>query len=200
MSAQINSKTAAGLFGFCDYMVEKGYATTAVTDPWKTAARKVLGTVFGEGYESTDLTSLDLEDVISRFETKTLGAYKHDSVVAYGRRLRNAVEAYLAFVDTGKPPQLRRPSRSSKAGANGAKKVSAASSVKPRPLQRVREQPAGELIQFPFPLRTGEMAQLHLPRSLRKEDADRLSAFLRTLQAEPQKELPERAGEEAQAA
>jgi len=51
-----------------------------------------------------------------------------------------------------------------------------------------------------FPLRSGEMAQLQLPARLQREDADRLSAFLRTLQVETQKEIPERTGEEAQAA
>jgi hypothetical protein len=194
MAGQINSKTAAGLFEFCDFVVEKGYGTTAATDPWKTAVRKILGTVYGEDFESTDLTSLDYGDLLSRFETLSRGQYKHDSVVAYGRRLRNAVDAYLAYVDTGKPPQLRRSSAAAKPAAKVEAKNPASSSG-----TRQQEQ-MGELIKFPFPLRTGEMAQLHLPRRLQKDDADRLSAFLRTLQTEPQKELPERTGEEAEAA
>jgi hypothetical protein len=193
MAGQINNKTVAGLFEFCDFVVEKGYGTTAATDPWKTAVRKILGTVYGEDFESADLTSLDYDDLLSRFETLSRGRYKHDSVVTYGRRLRNAVDAYFAYVDTGKPPQLRRSSAAAKPAKAEAKKPASS------PSARQQEQ-MGELIKFPFPLRTGEMAQLHLPRRLQRDDADRLSAFLRTLQTEPQKELPERTGEEAEAA
>lgn len=195
MSA-INSKTTAGLFEFCDFMVDKGYATTAATDPWKTAARKVLGTVYGDEFEGTDLTSIDFDDVIARFETLTRGQYKHESVLAYARRLKNAVDAYLEFLETGKPPQLRRSSTSTKTEAK--KPAAAASSASPKPKQQ--QEPMGELIKFPFPLRSGEMAQLHLPRRLQQDDADRLSAFLRTLQVETQKEIPQRTGEEAEAA
>lgn len=49
------------------------------------------------------------------------------------------------------------------------------------------------LVKFPFPLRSGEMAELVLPRELHSEDADRITHFLRALQMEPQKALPERA-------
>jgi hypothetical protein len=198
--SQINNKTAAGLFEFCDFMVEKDYATTAATDPWKTAARKILGTVFGEEeYEGIDLSALDFDDVIQRFETKTRGDYKHESVLAYGRRLKNAVDAYMEYVNTGKPPRVRRASTSAKAEAK--KSTSTANSAKQAQQQQQQPEPAmGELIKFPFPLKTGEMAQLQLPRRIQKDDADRLTAFLRTLQVEPQRELPERAGEKAEAA
>jgi hypothetical protein len=193
----INSKTTAGLFEFCDFMVEKGYATTAATDPWKTAARKMLGTVFGEEFEGTDLTSLDFDDVTTRFETLTRGQYKHESVLTYARRLKNAVDAYLEYLDTGKPPQLRRSSATTKPEP---KKASSSSSAPKLKQPKQQQEPMGDLVKFPFPLKGGEMAQLHLPRRLQRDDADRLSAFLRTLQIEPQKEIPRRTGEEAEAA
>ena len=40
------------------------------------------------------------------------------------------------------------------------------------------------------------MAQLRLPTRLDKTDVDRLSAFLRTLQAEEQPQIPRRKGED----
>lgn len=194
--SRINDKTADGLFDFCDFMVDKGYATSGATDPWKTATRKVLGTVYDDDFGSTDLADIDLDDVMSRFETLTRGQYKHESVQAYGRRIRNAIDAYMEFLDTGKPPQLRRASRP--AGPKSEKKPPEKQTEKRAAVPQDKE--SGDLIQFPFPLRDGAMAQLHLPRRLQKDDADRLSAFLRTLQVETQKELPERTGEEAQAA
>lgn len=195
MSSTINTKTADGLFEFCDYMVEKGYATSNAMDAWKTATRKILSTVHGESYGETDLTNIEFEDLLQRFETLTLSDYKPDSRVAYARRMKNAVEAYLEFVETGQPPKLRRPTRT----ASG-QKPNGQTHPEQTPAAPPRRQPAGELIEFPFPLQTGEMARLHLPRRLRSEDATRLSAFIRTLQLEPQKELPERTGEEAKAA
>lgn len=195
MSDKINSKTVEGLFAFCDFMVEKGYATTAAMDPWKTAARKVFAAVHGDEFESETLDGIDLDDVLNRFETLTRGQYKHESVVTYGRRVRNAIDGYMEFLDTGRPPQLRKtrtaPAKKAEAKAPAAKATKKAAAD---------PSPMGELIKFPFPLRSGEMAQLQLPPRLQRDDADRLSAFLRTLQVETPKEIPERTGEEAQAA
>lgn len=196
MSDTINSKTVDGLFAFCDFMVEKGYATSAAMDPWKTAARKVFGAVFGEGFESETLDGIDLDDVLGRFETLTRSQYKHESLVTYGRRVRNAIDGYMEFLDTGRPPQLRK-ARTAPVAKKAETKAPAAKVTKKAVTDPA---PTGELIKFPFPLRSGEMAQLQLPARLQREDADRLSAFLRTLQVETQKEIPERTGEEAQAA
>src|SRR3978361_106313 len=90
----LQSKTTAGLFEFCDYMHEKGYATTGAMEPWKTAAKKILSAVDPEGYEQMDLSTADLDDIQRRFETLTLSDYKYESQVTYGKRLRNAVTAY----------------------------------------------------------------------------------------------------------
>lgn len=54
--------------------------------------------------------------------------------------------------------------------------------------------PGSQLIDYPFPLVSGTLAYLRLPRRLEKADADRLGAFIRTLVLEPQRELAERAG------
>jgi hypothetical protein len=194
MSDKINSKTVGGLFDFCDFMVEKGYATTRAMDPWKTATKKVFAAVYGDEFESETLEGVDLEDVLSRFETLTRGKYKHESLVTYGRRVKNAIEGYMEFLDSGRPPQMR------KSRAVPSKKTEAKPPAKATRKATPDASPMGELVKFPFPLRNGEMAQLQLPARLGREDADRLSAFLRTLQVEPQKELPERTGEEAEAA
>jgi hypothetical protein len=195
MSA-ISERKTEGLFEFCDFMVEKGYATAGAIDPWRTAVRKILATVYGEEeFEGVDLTSLDIDDAVTRFETKTRGQYKHESVVAYGRRFRNAVDAYLEFVETGKAPQIGRPKA---AAPKGDEKPTAAKA--PKKKKAPAEQPMGELIKFPFPLQSGELAQLHLPPRIQKDDSERLQALIRTLQVEPRKEIPQRTGEEAEAA
>jgi hypothetical protein len=188
----INEKNVDGLLEFCDFMVDKGYATPGAIDAWKSAARRVFLTVEGDGFGSTSIESLDLPDVLDRFETMTRGKYKKESIRSYSSRIERAVEAYLGYLDTGQPPRLRRVSASKKAKkAESAPRIAAAS-AEPTPTAQT-----GELIAFPFPLRGGEMATLNLPRRLQREDADRLSAFLRTLQEDTQKEIPERTGEAA---
>jgi hypothetical protein len=195
MSGLIGTKTPAGLFEFCDTMISQGYLTASAADPWKTATKKILETVCGEAeFEQLDLGSIDLEDAVARFRTKTLGSYKEDSINAYARRMSNAVEAYLAYVENGKTPETRRPRAASNKPA-AAKPAAPTQAAAPTPAAAV-PQPEGELIAFPFPLKSGEMAQLHLPRELQPEDAERLTAFVNVLRSEPQKRLAERTGDE----
>jgi hypothetical protein len=49
---------------------------------------------------------------------------------------------------------------------------------------------SASLIDYPFSLRSGQVAHLRLPMKLEKVDADRLGAFIRTLVFEPQLEIP----------
>jgi hypothetical protein len=200
-SATLNSKTAQGLLDFCDYMAKNGYGTPNAMEAWQVAIRKVLTAVEGDEFGATDLTSIDMDDVLQRFQTLTLGRYKPDSVTAYGRRMKNAMEAYFEFLETGRPPQKSRSTTGSKSKAENKAKSKRTPSGS---LDASGSSSGGDLIKFPFPLKTGEMAELRLPARIQRDDVDRLSGFLRALQVEPQKELPPRTGEqtgdEAQAA
>jgi hypothetical protein len=53
------------------------------------------------------------------------------------------------------------------------------------------------LIDYPFPLRSGQVAYLKLPMRLDKADAERLGTFVRTLAFEPVLELTATTGEES---
>ena len=48
------------------------------------------------------------------------------------------------------------------------------------------------MISFPFPLESGEVANLRLPKRLERRDASRLTAFINalTVDGEPPKQLP----------
>lgn len=191
MSSNITDKTPLGLFEFCDYMVEKGYATGGAMEPWKTAAKKILSAVDPEGYEQMDLSTADLDDIQSRFETLTLSEYKRESQTTYGKRLRNAVTAYLSFVETGKPPQLGRPRQASSPKVdtkNNVRSIGTPNAASGNPVI-----PA--LVKFPFPMTDGILAELNLPMCISKQDAERLATFVRTLAIEPQLQIPAETGE-----
>src|SRR3954463_6226980 len=111
MSEQLNPGHLAGqsqalrdVLAHCEYLVTKGYAPASQINNWKVALRNVFETVDGEGYESVDLGSLDLEEYLGRFQTLALSGqkYKAESITTYKNRVRKAVEAYRYFLENGK--------------------------------------------------------------------------------------------------
>lgn len=195
-SSRIQDGSAEGLLQFLDYVVNKGYGTAAAVNPWRSAVRRVLHTVEGDdSYGNVDVRSLDLDDYLSRFETKALGTgkVKVESAQAYRRRFTNALEAYLAFIDEGKTPSFRQGQRRPK--AEPAPRSSGAESTADRAPAQV---PGQRMIEYPFPLKSGQVAILRLPARLEKADAERLSAFVRTLVLEPPLELTSGTMEEAE--
>jgi hypothetical protein len=196
LGSLMQDRTVEGLLAYCDWLVDKGYATVAQVDPWRTAARKVFETVEGESYLSLDISGIDLADYLGRFQTLAGSQYKSESIVTYGRRLRNAIDAHEHYLDTGRPPTFRRGGSSPKQDGDAKPKATKAVRTPQTPAQTTGAAKAG-FVEFPFPLRGGQMAQLKLPTRLDKRDVDRLSAFLRTLQAEEQAQIPRRTGGES---
>ena len=138
-----------------------------------------------------DFSTADLDDIQSRFETLTLSEYKHESQVTYGKRLRNAVNAYLSFVETGKPPQLRKPRQASSPKAETNSNVRSIG-----PTKSSSGTPADpKLVKFPFPMTDGTLAELSLPTPISKQDAERLATFVRTLAIDSQRQIPAETGE-----
>jgi hypothetical protein len=196
--ADLTHNTIEGLLAYCDWLVEKGYATSAQVEPWKTAVKKVFHTVEGEDYGSLSLDGLDLDDYFGRFRKLAAGQYKHESMTAYEARVRRAIEAHAHFLEHGRPPTFRQVTKRTNGdgeAVNGTKPKTA------KPAKAAAPTPVGsEFFDLEYPLETGSMALLRLPKRMSKADVDRLSTVLRTLQVEDQKQIPERTGEDALAA
>jgi len=179
----INSGTVDGLLAFCDYLIEKGYATSGGVSPWKSAVKQVFEAVEGPEYADTDVRELDLDSYLRRWENMERGHYKAESLQSYGSRARRAHEAYLAYLENGTTPKLGRrtprrketdarsdtattPQRNGGGGSGGASAVA-------------------DLVDYPFPLRSGQLAYLRLPRQVERSDAERIAAFVQALVSEP---------------
>lgn len=199
MGSVMQDRTVEGLLAYCDWLVDKGYATVAQVDPWRTAARKVFETVEGENYIALDISGVDLADYLGRFQTLAGSQYKSESIVTYGRRLRNAIDAHEHYLSTGHPPTFRRGGSSPKTDSSTKPKAAKVARTAKAPTQTSGIAGAG-FIDFPFPLRGGQMATLRLPTRLDKGDVDRLCAFLRTLQGEEQAQIPRRTGDSSEEA
>lgn len=193
MAETINSGTAEGLLAFCDYLTDKGYGGAAAVNALKSAAKQVFQKVDGENFGSVNVIELDVDEYVGRFEVKARSEYKQESLATYRKRFTRAVEYYRAFLRDGSVPQFRAGVGRSKAAsaATGSSKKGAQQTGSPRLETPSPSTPDDglRLIDYPFPLRTGQLAYLRLPKRLEKADAERIGAFVMTLAFEPQLEL-----------
>lgn len=194
----INSRTVDGLLSFSDYLKEKHFLGANTVEGWKTAIKKVFEGVDGEAAGSVETDGLDLDAYLRRFQVAEGRNYKPDTIAVYGRRIRQAIEAQRHYVDTGQVPSFKT------AGVKAAP-AKPQTKAKPSPVAAVAASPAddtaanatGQLVKFPFPLRSGVMAEVYLPaRGIDPKDTDRLCAFIRALQFEEQRQLPRGEDEE----
>jgi hypothetical protein len=179
---------------FMDFMVAKGYGTAGSIDPWKSAAKQVFSTVEGEGFEEFDVRSFDIDEYLTRFENMSIGKYSAESLRAYRGRFRKAVDAYRAYLadPNWRPPPPRRTTRPSAEGSSAKRSATKRPAVKqpdPTPAAAPTAPASDSLIAYPFPLKSGQMARLHLPTQLDGEDAERLTHFIRALVFEQQAQL-----------
>ncbi len=196
MSA-ISAGTAAGLMEYCDFLIEKGYVSGAAVNPWKSATKQVLQTVEGEGYLSTDVQSLDLDDLMERYATLSRGNVKQETLEAYRTRVRRALDSYrqyLADPSGWRPPTPRAP-RTRTSSSQERPKTTNGNGATAHTGDQNGNGNGITVIDYPFPLQSGQMAHVRLPSMLEKEDADRLGRFLQTLVFEPQRGIPAQTGE-----
>jgi hypothetical protein len=182
--------TADGLLAFCDYLEDKGYAASSAVGPWKSAARQIFEAVEGDDYGSLDVRRLDLDEYLARFEIMERGNYKAESLRAYGSRFKRAMDAYLGFLENGRTPQLRQGPRGRRTDRAGRTPDGTLPPAHSAGRARAAVSPVADLVEYPFPLRSGTLAYVRLPRRLEKADAERLAAFVRTLVFDPPAELP----------
>lgn len=201
----INSRTPGGTLAYCEYLVSKGYAGPSQVNPWKSALRNVFETVEGSGWESLDLSSVDLSEYLARFQTLAGAKYKAESIVTYGRRVQNAIDAHEHYLAAGRPPSFRKGGSRREKKDDTPKHSGEVVSIDQRERSATTTTPApaaSDLIDFPFPLKNGRMAIMRLPARLSGDDVNRLSGFLRTLQddAAEQRQIPRQTGESSEAA
>jgi hypothetical protein len=195
-TTDIATGSADGLISFIDFMVQKGYGTARSLNLAKSATKQVFSIVEGEDYGGSDVRTFDIGEYLTRFENRSMGRYSADTLAAYRSRFRRAVESYRSYLadpnwkPAARPAGARRTVASdSSNGSQGKPKgrsVGAGSQAAPRPPLDI---PAS-VITYPFPLKSGHIAQLHLPTQLDREDAERMTTFIRALVFDQPRQLP----------
>jgi hypothetical protein len=165
-------KTGKDLVNHWDWAASKGDMNANSANALKTACTRVLEV--DKGWETLDITSLDVESLLKRFRNLKAKAYTPDSLREYERRFRKAYSSYMAYVQD--PTSWKVASRGSSprnTKADKAQPEAAKSSSAPTP--------AHGLVEYPFPLREGRIVRLVLPADLKSAEVKRLTAFLATL-------------------
>lgn len=191
MGDDMATGAGGGLVAFLTWAGERGVMAPNTANSHRVAVQKILEVEANP--EGVDITKLDVEDLLDRFGRLRGSNYSPGSMATYKTRFRNSVREYVRYLDD--PGAYRGPTsikpRGSRAGSAAPSIERPASSSRPtsRPAtassqvdERIPAPPSSDaLVQYPFPLRSGGTAYLHLPRQLGREDVDRLAQFLNSL-------------------
>jgi len=177
MDGQARSREA--LVDFHDYMADKGLMAKNTAQSRKVAVTKVLGVL--DDVEATDVTALDIEDVMTRFQRLHGQSYTPISLVSYKSRLRSALDDFLSYLAN---PLAFRPSvqnrarakaRSSKEerGEMGGRSERRAEPARPVPL------PSAAGLIVPIPIRSDLTVHVQgLPFDLTEAEARKIAAVV----------------------
>lgn len=179
MGELLSAGTGQGLVAFLEYLKAKGLMKSTTSDSYRAAVSKVLE--IDEDWEKLNIRHLDVEEHLRRFETLSGSNYTPGSLSTYKTRFSRSVEMYLDYLES--PSSFRprlQPRRTRSTLQETPGNESKAENASPQSTVRSTV----DLIEYPFPLTTGDTAYLRLPRNLSSVDVERLSAFLRSIAIE----------------
>jgi hypothetical protein len=175
---------------FLKYVADHGLwkANTALS--YRTAASKIESDLTEQ--EAADVRQIDLNLVFQRYMNRNKLKVSPSTLATYKRRLGNAIEEFVRY--RGDPmnyrPQLtsgRQPGDSEKSAPENSRKKRkaprqpAGDEREPRDVPAMTPSSTTPMLTVPFPLRPDFLASVQIPRDLRKGEADRLAAFIKTL-------------------
>jgi hypothetical protein len=153
-----------------NWAAEKGLMNRNTAAGTRSACAQVMGAQ--EDWGNLDVRRLDVEDALTRFQNLRKKDFKPAVLNVYKRRFRLAVSSYLKYLDDPGGWKPRQNERS--VSAVGSPRSSIESTVR-------HEMPQAGLVEYPFPLRDGQIARLVLPRNLKTPEVKRLNAFMLAL-------------------
>jgi hypothetical protein len=178
------SGTAQGMIDFLGWVIDNDYMNTATASSLRTGVKKVLEAE--PDLDAIDIRHADADDILLRFRNRNRGKMKDKSVEVYEGRFRSSRDMYIKWLDGEKDwnPVGTRQRRST---ANGEKRASKPGS-NTRAVPPVGPEDEGVLhpatpglITYPFPIRSGVQGKITLPENLTAREAERISAFIKTL-------------------
>src|ERR1039458_1253453 len=91
------SKSRKAAIDFVEYLEKKGLMAPATAQARKAALNTVLGIL--DEKDAQDVTSLDLDDLMTRFQHLQGKSYKPDSVRAFKSRVKSALADFTSYLE-----------------------------------------------------------------------------------------------------
>ena len=188
---KMESLNKAGLIQFVEMITDKGWINPNTGGGWKAAVTKILGDVdAGE-----DVRKIDVPTAIRRYNNLNPGELAPASLLQYEKRVISAIEQYQNYVADptkykapARAPNADKPKKADKAPRPQNSGAITDVTVIEAPPAAQHQAPAKALylatetnLVMPFPLRADYLAQIVIPRDLKKDEADRLCAFIQAL-------------------
>lgn len=167
----------------------KSYYNNNTAGGYSSAVNKILGEL--PEAELSDVSIVDLDQAIRRFDNKSPGTLSSESMRAYKNRLVRIIEDFVSYQRDPINFRIRGANKT-----NTAPKEKKQTNGKPKNITIAKNSPIEspeadipssfkeERMTMHYPLRPELMVQLVLPKDLKLAEAKRLSAFLKTLCAD----------------
>ncbi|MDB5706233.1 MAG: hypothetical protein JWN66_3349 [Sphingomonas bacterium] len=171
------SRSRENLSAFLDYCKNKGMMRPATAEARKAAVNQVLGILKDE--EAKDVSTLDLDLLLRRFQNLHGKRYTPESLRTYRARVKNSIEEFLRYLENPMDFQPRAPNATKhlKIGKAGAARL--ASRPKEQGGDTVatpRAAPPVSTATLPIPLRHDLTVLIHgLPYDLTEQEARKIA-------------------------
>jgi hypothetical protein len=168
------------LLEFLDHAGDRGLMPAATAGALAVASRNVFGVLSDD--EKADLSTLDIDGVIKRFNNKRAKDFNPASLKEYGRRVKRALDLFLRWredpatftVKTRSTTTVKRPEKARRSVAEWENVASSS--------PEASVTPTTGAYSSSVPVRPGVVVTVaNIPNDLTKAEADRLATFVRML-------------------
>lgn len=166
---------------FWSWASSKGLMNENTAKGIAAPVRQVLS--IDENWETQDVSNIDADELLQRFQNVRGKDFKPESLNAYARRFKQALDLFLQYTRDpsgwkfkGKISSNRKP-KAEKSDKQLNLQVS-------EDIDKATLPQAGNLLplmEYPFPLRDNCIVKIKLPTDLKVAEVERLTLFIRTL-------------------
>jgi len=186
----VEKRSREAALEFLEYVAQKGLMAPATARARKAALSKVLGILSPE--EAQDVTSLDLDELMTRFSHLQGKSYTPQSLTTYKSRVRSALDDFASYVDNplGFKPSLQSRERKSNSGKSQGSNSQERRRPEPATEGQARPSapaPAGPMSSsiLPIPLRADLTVHVQgLPFDLTPAEAKKIASVVQAMAME----------------
>jgi hypothetical protein len=174
------SKSRADLLNFQDYLSNKGLMNRTTAKARKAAVNKVLGIL--DESEAADVSTLDIDSLMSRFHHLRGTGYTPESLSTYKSRLKAAIDDFLRYQKDPlnfKPALQPAPRRQERSKALAPAEDSARAEQIPKSSM---EPPPASVNIIPIPIRPDLTIKIQgLPFDLTAAEANKIANVIKAM-------------------